>query len=62
MKLKYNYNNNNNNINKVISMIQGKNHRLHNTFFKYIELAATPRRRGITVASRLCLCIFNKIG
>ena len=25
-------------------------------------LAASPRRRGITVASRLCLCIFNKIG
>ena len=27
-----------------------------------IKLAASPRRRGITVASRLCLCIFNKIG
>ena len=32
--------------------------------YKYIykELAATPRRCGITVASRLWLCIFNKMG
>ena len=31
------------------------------TYFFYI-LAASPRRRGITVASRLCLCIFIKRG
>ena len=28
----------------------------------YVTLAATPLRRGITGASRLWLCIFNKIG
>ena len=28
----------------------------------YCLLAATPRRRGVKVASRLWLCIFNKIG
>ena len=27
-----------------------------------VKLAASPRQRGVTVASRLWLCIFNQIG
>ena len=33
--------------------------RIYDTYHK---LAASPRRRGVTVALRLWLCIFNKIG
>ena len=32
------------------------------TVFTYNKLAASPHRRGVTVASRLWLCIFNQIG